>query len=1623
MKNKKMKTAIVILLIILLSINNFIFLGINLISYAAEEKATNNENIEFDVYFKNEKEEKITNIDTQYNSEPIYAYIYINVLKEGYFDGKITLGDTKLRFKEKEDEIIKTMTKDSITLNQLNVGSELELKVELELNTDKDMYDINLLNSETNVMLNGIYRDSSEKDIEIEAQRKIKVNLIENNISSDTNSIKTEMEIITNKVMDVEGSQKRVVQARISLGLVENNYPIRSINAKISIPEIESKDPEIHIVGNMNNMNKYNYEYDGSENLCTINFANEINEIDEERLVSWKKEGQEEIILTLVYDEEVDVNSKQIGVEQDITLYNEKQLEGSEEAVIDEEKNATLDVEISSSEDTIYKGKIYSNIERDIETKTKVVVNYADAVKDIVIDEDGPSYIVDRELYNANVVFKSTKISKENMTELLGEEPTIEIYDLDKNKVGSINKDTEVDEDGNIVIEYTGEKEYLKFVISKPITEGKLELIHTKTIKNSDEEIEKGTVSLSLKTRISNYNSMNLTSEELVNLENTMAVINTTSESIINLEDSITKATFEVDKKELSTVVGNNVEMKVKLESNNEKYDLYKNPQITIIMPEDVNEININNIDLMYEEELTIKDYEVNGREISINLEGEQTKYKEETIAGAVIIIDTNLKVNTKAISKTDEIVMKYENGKSNKSGEEKVEIKIVAPTDLTVVTSVDEFGIDVIGKQDNLRVNMPKGAESKQAQVEFQIMNNNSEKVNNVRILGSFATNNSINNADIDIIQGITLSKSENVEIYYTEKENVTDDITDTSNGWINTLEDGLEVKNYLIVIEDMEARTDITGSYTMEIPEKLEYNKYAKFSYIVKYIDNMSKVESIVESTIIELDSGVGPKVETAISALVRGKEIKNQIVRNGEVIKYMVKVQNTGSEDVTNVKVIGNVPTGTTLVGVHDDYEYLGEEYYKELSDKTYEKTIDTLKTGETKYVEYEVVVNTDTEENTKIIAKSEVEYGEVKIETNENTLNVQNGKIKTVVKRVTDRDITLVENGSIQYYVVVENISDRVEDNVIINLEYSEGLEIARIVKMSNIGSEEVIKEDIEFSDNLNIGSLEVGETVILSINFNIKDIPNNNSEIEFSTIANIGDIQHNSNMWKDTVNQFNISLSMTTTSSKYVKSGNVIEYIMTLQNLNNVNTKSIEIEDIIPKQLTVKKIMVNDEEKDITGNNIWLYIDLDEKETKTIKIEAIVNYSESRDKAETITNIATASISGVEKSRTEEIVNIIEADKIVDGNDNDNDNDNEDNNNNEGSTADGDKIITGTAWEDTNSNGIKEIGENKLSNIVVKLVDVKTNEFVLNKDGDILTDTTDDKGVYILENIPNGKYIVVFEYDAKYGITKYEVKGATEAQNSNVMINEILIGTSNLNLPSTDIIEVKDKNISDINIGLIELKNFDLGLNKYVSKIIVKNRQETKQIEYNNVDMAKIEIDDDYANGSIVIIEYIIEVVNNGEIDGYAKKIADYIPKGLEFSSELNKTWYQSDGVLYNTSLANNKIAAGESSKIKLTLTKTINENNMGLVNNTAEIESAYNELGIKDNNSTPGNRVKGENDMGMADTIIGISTGGYVYITIGTIISTFILGTIAIIIINKNKKINKNINKIEKHIV
>ena len=1610
MKNKILKLVTAILLLITLTITNFIYVGVGIVSYAKSSIATNHDNVEFDAKLKD------NNI----------LSLSINVNKEGYFNGEIALENSNFSFAPNQtNNYINEIENNKIILNQLNAGATAQIDLQIEP-INNEIFDLGLLNLVSKLSLTGIYRDSTEKNINIKDTREVKYEYPETNTIENLEST---TKIITNKVMKVSGEDKRVVQLEVDLGLKENNYPIKDIEFKMNIPSVDGKYPTIVKKIDLNTMSKWDYIYQDS--VVEFKFTNNP---DEENNILWKKQGNEKLVLTLIFEKDAEPeDAKYENLINDavgqpnikVTLYNDKQLSNTANLTLEElkeEKEEVVQVTAKNSEDTIFKGKLYSGIDRQFESKTNIAVNLANAEQYINVKEEATKYIVEEQEIEANVVYNKTVISKEQFDAIFGEKGTITIINENSEAIATIDSYSEVDENNNIVIDYTGkEPSSLEIDTTIPVAEGNIEFIHTKTIKEQDKEIVISATKLNTK----------LTYEYIKGqLKETKAET--------KLEESKTEARLEVDKETLSTIVENTVEMRAVLKGNSEKYNLYENPSITFELPEEVEEIKVNSLDLIYETELKVKNYDTNGRTLIVNLEGKQTDYKDLSIEGAVLVVNANVVVNKKAASADSQITMTYKN--QELTGTDVKDIRIVAPKDVTVINSIKELNIETIGQEEIKKATLQRGTDARKLETEIEVINNNENAIENVKILGTFPTRNTENNIDIKIVEGISLNGA---QVYYTENENATADLQEAENAWKEEIEDSSKVKKYLIEVPTMEKQESIKATYEIEIPALLEYNQIAKQGYSVTYINTLTKTQSEMKSTIIQLETGVGPKLEATLIPTVGGAELsKDNTVKNGEVIKYKIQVSNIGSEELTNVTVEGAVPEGTTLVKPQDNYEYTGASYYKELEDKTYKTNIEKIKVGEVITVEYEVRVNSNVSNGTKILNRTQVKYGDVIKETNDTQLVTSEGNLRVSVKRVTDRSVDLYESGTVQYFAIIENISNSKQENVTVRTNLPDILKVEKLTLITGMKSEEISDEDLyrpgdekqveireieeseitssnaevsvetqvlQYDNEVNIGSLEAGETKVLSYDMYINKADNSN-QIDFSVIAKDKNGEYKSNKILENVNKVDISLNMTAnTQSQYVKAGDTVEYTIIVKNNGTEAVEGLKVIDTIPNSLTVNKVTVDNEEVESLKENNSLEINCDiaaQAET-TIKIETAVNYSAARDEAEPITNIAYAEMLGEKVATTAEVNHIIEANETdVKEDDDPTNGENEDDPTN-GDIAKGNKVITGIAWYDENANGQKDNSEKALSGIKVYLLNTETNNYVKKTNGEVLEATTNDNGVYVLNDIVNGKYIVVFEYNkTQYTLTKYKVQNVDEINNSDVMINELLIENEKQQVAATDVIEIDDENVSGINIGLIELKDFSLKLDKYVSRILIQNSKGTTVKEYNDATVAKAELDKKTINGTTVIIEYKIRVTNIGEIDGYVKKIVDYAPSDLKFSSELNTDWYQSGSDLYNASLANEKIPVGESREVKLTLTKVMTENNTGLINNTAEIAESYNELGIADSKSTPGNKTKGENDYGSADTILSIRTGGEVYIII-VAIAVVALTITAVIILRK----------------
>ena len=66
----------------------------------------------------------------------------------------------------------------------------------------------------------------------------------------------------------------------------------------------------------LNNMKSLDYKYDGTNIELTLK-----NDTSDEGTVMWKSEGSENVIITCLYDKDVQIGNVPISVQEKITLY------------------------------------------------------------------------------------------------------------------------------------------------------------------------------------------------------------------------------------------------------------------------------------------------------------------------------------------------------------------------------------------------------------------------------------------------------------------------------------------------------------------------------------------------------------------------------------------------------------------------------------------------------------------------------------------------------------------------------------------------------------------------------------------------------------------------------------------------------------------------------------------------------------------------------------------------------------------------------------------------------------------------------------------------------------------------------------------------------------------------------------------------------------------------------------------------------------------------------------------------------------------------------------------------------------------------------------------------------
>ena len=1686
LKNKILEKLLAIILIFTLTFANFAFVSKAYASSLAEtlfgsKSETGHENIRFEAYFGTEENEE-SSVISDVNNQELSIGMKLNVLENGYLkDAKIAIVESEegngLNFelgeKEELDLYVQGIEENVISLQQIN-SSENDVNFVMPIQYKNETYVAEeKLSKDFLVVFSGIYVDNDGEEIEVSKEEKLNLSW------KDTREVRVETSV--EKYIDFGGGIILQTLVKVDNAVENNSLPVKESEIVITAPNIEGAYPNnVYVVANSTlgtngqsvgevEFSEDNWEYNQEENKVVIKVNNEkelvkVNEFEDEYLQDAEKEiieeerlfngsGIDEYLITYTFmdaeiqSEEITLNSdieaklttvSGVETEENINIVTNNDENNNYEYLLTGKIGDIVSLNIENETEEVSKAYTYVNYnnnekyETEFTTETLINVSYPEIVEklnvvdveNVYTDKDGNKH------ENNDIYYKQISLSKENFESILGEDGEIKVSDLEGNVLNTINKETKVDEEGNIVIVFTEKYSKLSFETSKPIGEGNLVIKNLKAMSNTslDKTTFANIADVTTKVAIrADYDYV----EESVEVGS--------AEATTKLVDTTTKATLVMDRETLSTLENNeNVELRIELNNAVESSDVYGNSVFEIGLPESIENFEITNTSLLYAEGLEIISTELVDGKIIVTVGGVQEGINSGVLTnGTNIVINANIKVNLFTPAKTETMTLKVTNSEATNyanEGTAELFVNYSAPTGLVAVNSISNYNVDGKtvtsvrqGEKEDL---IDIYSEVKAPTMEIIVMNNNENTVSNFAILGRtpFAGVKDIVTGDdlgtttnTKLLGGLVADTRNQAEftVYYSENGEATKDLEDSNNGW--TLEPASfeNIKSYLIVPVDsnyeMKESEILRFTYQFEIPGNLPHNEdfYGTFT---TYYTNNSEIAVTDETSSpdkVGLTTGDGPELSLVLSG-------NREAVREQEEFNVNIIVTNVGEDKAENIDVTFPIPESTNYISNEivkgnatiniegNNLKILAAELEKdteiEVSVELKVKELSTAQKGNTTIKPVATISAKDlgtvlTSEGKEIkVTESEFEV------TQYNTLDIE-----------TVADVYEVGE-EVSFRIYARNLTANTMKNVVITEVLPGEL---TFVSAAHIGYEADGRTPKNIGDGIydestrtvtwNVGDIERYANAEVTLTVKTNNIDENLTIRSVKTVAKVtaeGTDTYESNEMVTRIGRPVLVVNQTTENpDTYIKEGDKINYIFTIRNEGKARAEHVKVTDIIPEGIIVQKInysidgimgtkkVNSSKQAEITSN-------IDAGEELIVNVTAVAASLDGVQE-KTVTNYATVSAVNVPEIQSNGITHIVELSEK-------NAQQFDDSVSTSVTTSETLKTnvsktykVSGTAWLDSNENGMRDEGESILPGISVKLVNSESGLI-------IKTVTTDSTGNYTFAGVENGNYLVIFDYDTvKYTVTAYKKDGVGDHVNSDAVTTKLEQDGKTRNGAITDVIVVSNGSVSGIDIGFVLADTFDLALEKTITKLTVQSVKGTTKDTYENVKLAKTEIAAKYVSGATVYVEYEMKVTNKGDVAGYAKKIIDYLPEGMTFNSSLeaNSSWYTgADGNIYSTALADTELAPGQTATVKLVLTKQMTEENVGIVNNLAEIYDDYNIYGISDTNSTPANRAQGENDLGAADAVISVKTGE-VFIHISVIITSMLLGSILVFIV------------------
>ena len=838
-----------------------------------------------------------------------------------------------------------------------------------------------------------------------------------------------------------------------------------------------------------------------------------------------------------------------------------------------------------------------------------------------------------------------------------------------------------------------------------------------------------------------------------------------------------------------------------------------------------------------------------------------------------------------------------------------------------------------------------------------------------------------------------------------------VKQDIKTTDSSVIMTCVDGIDENKKVSCKKDIKIINTYEIAETSVSADNIEGTKTTinGIDIITKAIlgnDELKNGDVIYSNEIVKYEITVSNTREENVENM----RIFSNIPEGMTYVEYDKEAFSFWNEKYTGLETGKADPNG--VYWQDDTYQYVVDNNLK-----AKEINIGTLQKGESKTYSYELKVNS-TENDKNIENTIEILENENVIYTYKMSNKAMAGELEVRMRQYQSR----TEKNEFSYNVIVKNLTNE-DKSAVATLNIPD---IAEIKSVRGSYGTEISYEQKDGNLIINLSKIPASSFASMEIVMKANITEENQSETyQYATGISIETTGNNSKVYNS--NQCIASgwiesvkiVQNSETSGEKVKEFKEITYIYDIENTGYVLEElggytTIKFEDYIPKELSVKSIEYNNfiVEKKGTGakgeyvitntpikmssvevaqvngkkneNEPRLELDLNIQNGGKIQIKIVaeVKAFDSKQNNIEISNMGIVSGEGLKTKQSNIIqntlvhpktTNVIEVDSngnIIDGGNTPTPTPTPDNTQNTKAKY----SISGVAWIDADENGRRDNDETLKDGVEVLLYDVTNKKFVTDETGKVLSKKTDKDGKYSFTNIYVGQYYVVFKYDTDmYGITDYQRADVLNTENNDAVEKYARIFDETRTIGMTDTINLNSYK-NNIDLGLVEKKNFDLKLEQYIQKITVTNSKGTKEYNYNNKKFAKISIHSKQFVGSTVVVEYKVVITNIGDLTGKVYEILDEIPSKMDFHSEINDGWTKSlSYTISNISFVNNEIKPGESIETTVTLSKTLQDGDPGVYTNIAKINSAESLKHKEDSNM--------ENNSDKTEIMIEVATG------------------------------------------